>query len=605
MAMQKILSNYLYLFRKLNRSDPKLFVYSAFMVAVGTALPLCGVMFPKAVVWAVSQEGSTLALLALVLVFFFLINGFCSAVWTYMNRRNGFYLTNFGFKLKEDIQAITMRMPFSMTEDPKVLDEIRLAKECIGRTQPAIETFCGCASAILLLSGYIVLLLRLDPRILLVFLICSFLQILILQRSKQKKAGLREEKAGVERRKNYLFQTMFDYRCGKELRLFAMDGILRRKYLGSCRERQTILTRFERYQTAGEMAGALLRAVCELTIYLSLLFFYLEEGLSADTFVMYIGVAASFQNVSKDLADAVSDLIYHHVSIEDYRRFVEGKSTLARESCEASGRLSPSTEPPSFGRASIVFEDVSFSYPGSAVKVLDHVSFTLEPGCHASIVGENGAGKSTLVRLLCRFYPPDEGRILLNGTDIQEWEPREYLRRISGVFQESRLFAATLEENICPNQKADPDRMWEALRMAGMEEKIRRLPRQEKSNVLKYLYDDGVEFSGGEKQRLCLARAIYKNGDLLLLDEPTAALDALAEKEIYESFDRISRGRTVLFISHRLNSNRLCDKVIFLEKGRILDQGSHEDLMDRCPPYRDMYRLQARYYIRSQKEDAQ
>lgn len=601
----KILSNYLYLFRKLNRSDPRLFVYCAFMVATQTALPLCGVMFPKSVVWAVSQKESSLGLLTLVLAFFFVINGLCSAIQTCVNRRNGFYLTNFGFKLKEDIQEISMRMPFPMTEDSKVLDEIRLAKECIGRTQPAIETFCGCASAILLLTGYVVLLLRLDPRILLVFLFCTCLQIRIMERTKLKKSELREEMAGVERRKNYLFHTMFDYRYGKELRLFSMDGILRGKYRAQCRDRQAVFIRQERYQTGAEMAGALLRAVCELTIYLSLLFFYLREGLPADVFVMYLGVAASFQAVSKDLAAGISELILLHVSIADYRRFVESNRYLLTKASWPDTLGASLSGSPFSGRAEVVFDDVSFSYPGSPVRVLDHVSFTLEAGCHASIVGENGAGKSTVVRLLCRFYQPDEGRILLNGTDIRDFEPDEYLRRISAVFQDSRLFAATLEENICPNQNADPVRLWEALRMTGMDEKIRRLPGQEKSNVLKYLHDDGVEFSGGEKQRLCLARAVYKSGDLLLLDEPTAALDALAEKEIYESFDRISRGRTVLFISHRLGSNRLCDKVIFLEKGRILAQGSHEDLMEGCPPYRDMYRLQARYYIRQEEETAE
>lgn len=589
--MSKVVSRYLYLFKKLHRGDKKLIWICAAMIGIQIVLPLSNVMFPKAVVWAVTKESASIELLMLILALFFIVSGICNATQTYFNRRNGFYLSNFTFTLREDIQELSMRMPFPMTEDARVLDRIRLAKEGCGRVQQMIESCVSCVTSVVLLMVYTVLLILLDWKILPVFLLCTAVDIFVMKKTKDYEAGCREEFAAAGRRKGYLFNVMSDYRFGKELRIFGMEDIMRQKYQEQCRRGLSVRKRLERRQTGGEMAGALLGTIAELTIYLTLFFLYLRTGLAADDFVMYVGVAASFHTMSRSFVESGTNMILLGNSIEDYRCFVEGNRHILEERSEDI--------PHTVSRdCVVVFDDVSFTYPGSQKKVLDHVSFTLEAGWQVSLVGENGAGKSTIVRLLCRFYRPDEGCIYLNGRDIQDYEPDDYLAQISAVFQESVLYAGTLEENICLDSTPDKARLWGALEMVGMDEKVRQLPRQEKSNVLKYIHDDGVEFSGGEKQRLCIARAVYKESGLLLLDEPTAALDALAEKEVYESFSRISHGRTVLFISHRLNSNRLCDKVIFMEGGRVCAQGTHEELMEGCGAYREMYNLQAQYYVK-------
>ncbi|MCI9337333.1 MAG: ABC transporter ATP-binding protein [Lachnospiraceae bacterium] len=457
--------------------------------------------------------------------------------------------------------------------------------------QQMIEACVSCLTSFVLLAVYTMLLILLDWKLLLVFMLCTMLDIIVMKKTKDYEAGCRGKLAAVGRRKGYLFQIMSDYRFGKELRIFGMEGILQQKYQGQCRKGLEVRMQIEQHRTGGEMMGAFLDFVAQLAIYVMLFLLYLRKGLTADDFVMYIGIAASFHTVSRTFVETGTNMILLSSSIVDYRCFVEGNRYVLEEG-ESDAFHTVSRN------CTVVFEDVSFTYPGNDRKTLDHVSFTLEPGRQISLVGENGAGKSTIVRLLCGFYEPDEGRILLNGKDIKDYDKEEYLAQISAVFQESTLYSGTLEENICLGREANQTHMREAFRMVGMEEKIRKLPMQEKSNVLKYIHDDGIEFSGGEKQRLCIARAVYKDSGLLLLDEPTAALDALAEKEIYESFSRISSGRTVLFISHRLNSNRLCDKVIFMEKGHVCAQGSHEELIDSCEAYRDMYNLQAQYYVK-------
>ncbi len=583
-----ILSNYIYLIKKLHSYDRRLYGICFAMVLVGLGIPLSNVFLPKLLIWASLWEKPSLTVILGIILLFFVISSVCSGVNNYYLRRNGVYLTNFGFKLKEDIQEISMSMPFTMTEDSAVLDRIKLAKSCIPQVQSIIETFCRCVSAVFLLAGYAVLIVRLNILVLPVFTACILLDAFAMHRMNQKQAEKRQDIVSTDRKKDYLFRTMCDYRFGKDLRLFQMDGMVTEKFHSQKNEKYKLNKELDQKRTAAQIAEALLGLAFEASIYLFLLAAYLNKGLQVDDFVLYTGLTASFQTISRGLVGDLSQLFRMNISIEDYRSFVEENLPKPAVTGKNAG-----SHP---GAGEIRFENVFFRYPGSEKDVLQGVSFTIDPGSHVSIVGLNGAGKSTIVKLVCRLYEPTSGNIYLDGRNIREYGAEEYRERLSAVFQESRLFACTLTENISLDEHPDTGRMWSALGAVGMEEKVRQLPKQEQTNILKYLYDDGVEFSGGETQRLCIARAVYKQGDILLLDEPTAALDALAEKSIYESFSQVSRGKTTLFISHRLNSNRFCDKVIFLENGVISAEGTHEQLLESYAPYRELYEMQAKNY---------
>lgn len=587
-SLLTLLSNYIYLIQKLNKTDQKLFWICCTMITIGFGIPLSNVFFPKMVVWCVTQNPSSLGFLMGVIACFFIITGLCNGIHNYFIRRNNFYLSNFGYKLREDIQEISMTMPFPMTENSKTRNEIKLAENCISQTKPIIETFCSCVSAMILLVGYAVFIMKLSPWILLIFIAVVLLNALMMSRLKTAEAEQRTNLANAVRQKEYLFQTMFDYRFGKELRLFHLTDTLNQKFKAVQGKKYALYCAIERKKIIAEGAEGILHFICEVTIYGFLFLAYLNRGLTVDDFVFYIGLAASFTVISKGFIGDLSNLFLLNAAISDYRNFVETKQ-------EASEQIS-ATECEKTGNCEIIFSNVSFRYPGTKRDVLHNISFVIEPGSHLSIVGRNGAGKSTIVKLICRLYRPDSGKITMDGRDIWDYNLGEYMEKISAVFQESRLFACTLEENICLQEPPDLPRMWDALHAVGMEDKIRALPNREKSNILKYLFDDGLEFSGGETQRLCIARAVYKQCPILLLDEPTAALDALAEKSIYESFSQVSRGKTTIFISHRLNSNRFSDKVIFLEEGQITAQGTHDELMDYAP-YRELYMMQAQYYL--------
>ena len=246
-------------------------------------------------------------------------------------------------------------------------------------------------------------------------------------------------------------------------------------------------------------------------------------------------------------------------------------------------------------------ENVSFRYPGTDRDVIRHMDLTLRPGEKVAVVGLNGAGKTTLVKLLCGFYDPDEGRVLLNGVDIRQFDRRAYYDLFSAVFQEASVLDVTVAEHVAQRvENIDLAKVSDCLDKAGLTAKVEGFPRGLQTHVGKIAFLDGVEFSGGEMQRLMLARALYKDGPILVLDEPTAALDPIAEAEIYEKFDAIAGDKTAIYISHRLSSCKFCDEIAVFHGGAVIQQGTHAQLLaDESGKYHELWMAQAQYYVRS------
>ena len=249
-------------------------------------------------------------------------------------------------------------------------------------------------------------------------------------------------------------------------------------------------------------------------------------------------------------------------------------------------------------QASFVFDHVWFRYPGREEYVLKDICLTIEGGQRLAVVGPNGAGKSTFIKLLCRLYKPEKGTITVNGVNIWEVEQEEYFRLLAPVFQNVESYACSLAQNVSLQTKANTDRERanSCIRAAGLENKLDSLEKGVDTQLLRFLYEDGIDLSGGEKQKLSFARALYKDANVFILDEPTAALDALAEQKMYEGFDRLIGNRTAVYISHRLSSTRFCHRVALFEKGQILEYGTHWELMEKNGEYARFYQMQAQYY---------
>lgn len=225
------------------------------------------------------------------------------------------------------------------------------------------------------------------------------------------------------------------------------------------------------------------------------------------------------------------------------------------------------------------------------------MNLTIHPGEKLAVVGLNGAGKTTLVKLLCGLLDPTKGQVLLNGQDIRTFNRREYYELFSAVFQNYSLLDVSLGENVSQTpENGDERKIWKCLEKAGLTQAVEKLPDKLDTHIGREVYLDGILLSGGQTQRLMLARALYKDGSILFLDEPSAALDPLAEHDIYMKYSEMTKGRTSLFISHRLASTRFCDRILYLEHGTILEEGTHEELLNLGGAYAELFEVQSRYY---------
>lgn len=312
------------------------------------------------------------------------------------------------------------------------------------------------------------------------------------------------------------------------------------------------------------------------------------HGLSISDFVLYLGVISGLNVWIKNIFDHYAHLSQNNIIVDNFRIFMK-KTELGEGEYEEAV--------PQSNSYTYKFENVTFYYEDEK-PLFDNLNLTIQGGEKVALVGANGAGKTTLVKLMSGLYRPKSGRILINGVDISKVNPREILILTGIVFQEANVFAESIAENVSfrLKEKTDKKKVDESLKEAGIFEDVRNMKKKEDTVLTKNLDTEGTELSGGQYQKLMLARALYKDAPVLILDEPTAALDPLAEADMYRRYNEFTKGKTSLFISHRLSSTQFCDRVIFLENGKIKQDGTHDELINEQGPYREMFMAQAHYY---------
>ena len=322
--------------------------------------------------------------------------------------------------------------------------------------------------------------------------------------------------------------------------------------------------------------------------YIYLINMVLNEGLSVSEFLLYFTAVSTFTAWVMGILQEMSALHKESLDISRLREFLDYPEPFKFE----NGKDIPAAE-----SYELKLENVSFRYPGAETDTIHGLNLTVRPGEKLAIVGLNGAGKTTLVKLLCGLLDPTEGAVLLNGKDIRDFNRRSYYDLFSAVFQEFSVLDVTVAEQIAQTTvDIDYDIISDCVEKAGLTSTIEKLPKGLETHVGREVHLDGVLFSGGQTQRLMLARALYKNGPILLLDEPTAALDPIAENDIYMKYSEMTSGKTSLFISHRLASTRFCDRIIFIADGGIKEEGTHESLLALGGEYANLFEVQSRYY---------
>ena len=408
-------------------------------------------------------------------------------------------------------------------------------------------------------------------------------------RGKFRKKG-RELVDGYEKARShssyYLWGNGVDYKMGKDIRIYRAQPMIEKAIAVDGEERRGRL-RYKRFDRRTWAFGSGFTGLLQGTSYVYVILRAVSGALSAGQVVKFASSIYSFWS-------SFSDFVSQWATLKaDCERMNDTLGFMAL----AGGKTGGSRPVPKDGNLTFEFRDVSFTYPGGSSPALNCVSCTLRRGERVAVVGLNGSGKTTFIKLLCRLYHPSEGEILLNGVNIEEFDMREYLGLLSVVFQDFALFPFTLGENVAAAEEYDGERAVSALDTAGFGDRLKTLEKGLGTVLYKDYEDDGMDVSGGEAQKIALARALYKNSPFMVLDEPTAALDPVAEYEIYTRFNGFTEDKGAVYISHRLSSCVFCDRIMVFEDGKIVQTGGHRELLnDGGGLYARLWNAQAQYY---------
>lgn len=416
--------------------------------------------------------------------------------------------------------------------------------------------------------------------------------------TKRDKIKFSDAMAPTWRKMNYLESTTKNFDFAKDIRLFNMSNAFFNQLSGVNETYKELNRKHHNRMVLWEVSLGSVLIVQKILMYTWLVYNVVTGAYQISDFVLYVGLVSTFHASVGYVNWIYSDMRTNSLMINDYRNFVDWKED--RETAdEKDGHITEIN----LDKFEFRFENVSFKYPGHDNYVLKNVNLTIKNGAKLAVVGVNGAGKTTFIKLMMKLYEPSEGRILLNDVDIKEYNREEYFKLFSPVFQNVECFAMPIYQNIsfAEEDKTDMNKINEVLEQSGLSEKINLYEKGIHTNLLKIFDKEGIDLSGGEKQRLAMARALYKDGKVVILDEPTAALDALAEDRMYREFENMIYGKTAVFISHRLGSTRFCDKIAMFEDGTIVEEGTHEELMAKNGKYAYMFGIQSQYYDEKQK----
>lgn len=406
----------------------------------------------------------------------------------------------------------------------------------------------------------------------------------------------RSEELELTKKIEYANKTATSREFAKDIRMFGLRGWLEDLWGSTMRLYSAFCAKRERKYIWANIIDIVLTFLRNGIAYAFLIGITVKNGLPASQFLLYFAALSGFAQWVVEILDKLSVMHKQSLDISTIREFLDWD-----EPFDLNGGERIAFEPNK--QYEIRLDDVSFRYPKADKDTLSHINLTVHPGEKLAIVGLNGAGKTTLVKLVCGFLDPTEGRILLNGEDIRKFNRNDYYALFSAVFQEFSVLDVTVKENVAQCVDGiDETRVWQCIDKAGLTEKIKSLPKGIETHLGRRVFKDGVEFSGGQTQRLMLARALYKNAPILVLDEPTAALDPIAENDIYQKYNDMTHGRTSFFISHRLASTRFCDRIIFVDSGKIAEEGTHDELLKNGGGYAYMFEVQSKYY-RSDNQD--
>lgn len=444
-----------------------------------------------------------------------------------------------------------------------------------------------CAHFLVCVIGVIassVLLYKVNYFMILLILLTCVCEFFLLKFLKTKQSETTDNYSKLSGKFEYFYKLSKNAEASKDIKLYGFSDYLIKTAADFIYQIERINAKYTKQSAAISGVRALLNLVRELVAYAYLTYLVLKNRLSVSDFIFCFGIITGFSNWIMNLVFSFMEISRCCTDCALYREFVE----------ESVSGSKPEVD---FGEVrSIEFSNVFFTYPASDTETIRNMSFKVTKGENIAIVGENGAGKTTVIKLLCGLYYPSKGDILINGRSSREFSSDSYFDLFSAVFQDYCFMPMTIAENITAEQAYDKERLFAAFDKAGITDKINSLSEKENTLMVKDVYKNAADFSGGEKQKLLLAKAVYKNAPVLILDEPTAALDPISENELYLKYNELTEDKISFFISHRLSSTRFCDRILFIKDGAVAESGTHEELMAKKGAYYRMYQTQSMYY---------
>lgn len=576
------------------RTDRKMILYILFACLLGAFAPLVLSLMPKLIVGVVENPGTdAIRRILLISLGFFALEFLVEGVSLYCSNQVIVVANKTRFELMNEQNKKMASVDYKYISDRSIFKMYGMAFEATsgdwGGVTGMLREFARTAPIILsliLIGGVITALSPLTGLLLLLYA--------ITYAYAQRQANKEVRDNDVEINKitdeiRYYNKTAGDFKSGKEIRLFNLKDMILNSYKNVIDKRKSFSLRAVNKTFRKSLLSVLILIIAQGIFAYTLILSFKNGSVDTGSFLMYLTLMLQFVL----LADR---------AIEDYEFFVVNQTIYVENMYDLleTDKLSSDhgTRDRLSGAVDIEFKNVTFAYPNTDKKVLDNLSFKIAKNETIALVGNNGEGKSTIINLLVRLFRPDEGEILLNGININEFKEEELYKMFACIFQQVNIYPYTLGNNISMQETYDLERAKRAIEDVGLKERIEEEKNAYERNMSHEVAKDALELSGGQEQKLAISRAVYKDSPILILDEPTANLDALAEHEIYSKLNDLREDRTSIYISHRLSSTKFCDRIILLKGGKIFEEGTHDELMKKKGEYYEMFTIQGKYYTK-------
>ena len=579
-----------YMFRRSWLLAKRTWIYSLIRFALGTVQPFALLIVPKFILDELAGERRIdvtlryVAIYAAVVISFNVINFFLDRFAASATIRAGHYIGMYDSRK-------WLFMDYGNFENGQTRE---LAGRCVGEVEPKVffdDVVLGFVQNVIQLAGYTYIIMSLHPLIIAFILVVIALNTLIGKKLAKIEYAYQPIMTRLSRRVSYLFNNMISFDVAKEVRINGASSWLSKKY---DEETAHSLREFKKNQDrtfVWNVVMMIIDLVQTVVVYGYCAYLAIHGDITVGSFTVFLGAVTAFSGSFSGFIGRFPRLALLSKYVDDYKDFSRLAEHAGAEKETVGGKA------PTNGKYDIEFVDVSFMYPNTDRWVLRHVNIKIKHGERLSVVGYNGAGKSTFIKLICRLYEPTEGKILVGGVDISTIKLADYREMLSVVFQDYELFSMTIRDNVVLGREYDKEKLNDALEKSGVGERVAMLEDGAEAELFRAFDYDGTEFSGGEGQKLACARAYYKDAPIVILDEPTASLDPIAETRLYERFNSIIGDKTSIYISHRLASVKFCDTIACFADGELVERGTHRELMDKHGVYAEMFSKQAHYYV--------